>query len=413
MTLAALDYDRINSDGSRGVPCVSCEVTVVATDKDGTEDTQPVTITVSPVEDSVSTLDVTKANPVPGTEMGNPMSALAGTKIGSDEYLWNMLDCYEMKALVDSDDDSTYCKMWDGLSAKAQGVVSGALGKDAEERPGDLPVTYGSAPMNFVETEWANWGTVLRIAVTSESPDATCDNGNQCVVVNINSDSADDSLKLKAYRSGDQENEYVAAVMLVEESKHVTSSDAPVYMHGDALLDDDPNPNVLAPRLKVDEEDEIEVEFGNLRGSIDVENEAPEISNFAPEHEAAFDDADVDYTFTVTDSLSGLPEPEDLPDADGDENYTPVVALISENQCVTYANTETFDRKVLKVAAEIHEDETLYCPGTPSEGEYIATETISDFGFAPIRDDKDFKEIDDGFEVETTIVLAENKIRSM
>ena len=410
MTLAALDYDRINANGTRGVPCVSCEVTVVATDSDGTTDEQPVTISVSPVEDSVSTLDVTKANPVPGTEMGKATSALAGTKIGSNEYLWNMLDCYEMKALVDSDDDSTYCKMWDGLSPAAQGVVSAALGKDAEERPGDLPVTYGSAPMNFVQTEWANWGTVLRIAVTSESPDATCDNGNQCVVVNINSDSADDSLKLKAYRSGDQENEYVAAVMLVEESKHVTSSDAPVYMHGDALNDDDPNPNVLAPRLKVDEEDEIEVEFGNLRGSIDVENEAPEISNFAPEHEAAFDDADVDYTFTVTDSLSGLPEPEDLPDVDGDENYTPVVALISENQCVTYLNTATVDTKVLKVAAEIHEDETLYCRGIESDGEYIATETISDFGFAPIRDDKDFKEIDDGFEVETTIVLAENEI---
>ena len=410
MTLAALDYDRINSDGSRGVPCVSCSVTVVATDKDGTTDEQPVTISVSPVEDSVSTLDVTKANPVPGTEMGKATSALAGTKIGSNEYLWNMLDCYEMKALVDSDDDKIYCKMWDGLSAKAQGVVSAALGKDAEERPGDLPVTYGSAPMNFVETEWANWGSVLRIAVTSESPDATCDNGNQCVVVNINSDSADDSLLLKAYRSGAQENEYVAAVMLVEESKHVTSSDTPVYMHGDALHDDDPNPYVLAPRLKVDEEDEIEVEFGNLRGSIDVENEAPEISNFAPEHEAAFDDADVDYTFTVTDSHSGLPEPEDLPDVDGDENYTPVVALISENQCVTHANTATVDKKVLKVAAQVHEDETLYCPGIPSEGEYIATEAGSDFGFAPIRDDKDFDEIDDGFEVETTIVLDENKI---
>ena len=230
------------------------------------------------------------------------------------------------------------------------------------------------------------------------------------MVLNINSDSADDSLLLKAYRSGGLENEYVAAVMLVEESKHATSSDAAVYVHGDALLDDDPNPYVLAPRLKVDEEDEIEVEFGNLRGSVDVENEAPEISNFAPEHEAAFDDADVDYTFTVTDSLSGLPEPEDLPDADGDENYTPVVALISENQCMSHLNTATVDTKILKVAAEIHDDEKLYCPGTASEGEYIATETISDFGFAPIRDDKDFDEIDDGYDVETTIVLAKNEI---
>ena len=42
------------------------------------------------------------------------------------------------------------------------------------------------------------------------------------------------------------------------------------------------------PRLQVGEEDEIEIEFGNLRGDVDVENEAPEISNFAPEHESAF-----------------------------------------------------------------------------------------------------------------------------
>ena len=38
------------------------------------------------------------------------------------------------------------------------------------ERPAGLPAIYGDAPMNFVATEWGNWGTVLRIAVTSESP---------------------------------------------------------------------------------------------------------------------------------------------------------------------------------------------------------------------------------------------------
>ena len=68
------------------------------------------------------------------------------------------------------------------------------------------------------------------------------------------------------------------------------------------------------PALKADEEDEIEIEFGNLRSSLDVENEAPEITNFSPEHERAFDDADVEYTFSVTDAHSGLPEAEDLPD---------------------------------------------------------------------------------------------------
>ena len=400
MTLESLDADRQEPCGADG-----CVVTIIATDgthnapTSATNELPPsVRISVTAIEDSVSTLDVTKANPVPGTEFGNPMSALAGNKTSSDEYLWNMLDCAGMKALVNSTDDATYCKMWDGLSATAKGVVSAALGKSGDESPDDLPATYGSAPMNFVETEWANWGTVLRIAVIAESPDATCGNGNQCVVININSDSADDSLKLEAYRSGDRENRFVAAVTLVEESQDVTPGEIAVYKHTDGGV----------PALRVDEEDEIEIEFGNLRGSIDVENEAPEISNFAPEHEAAFDDADVDYTFTVTDSHSGLPEPEDLPDIDGDADYTPVVALISRNQCETH-DSKTVDDKALKVVVRIQEDETLYCRGTESEGEYIATEASSDYGFAPIRDDRDFDEIDDGFEVETTIVLDENK----
>ena len=113
----------------------------------------------------------------------------------------------------------------------------------------------------------------------------------------------------------------MAALMLVELSSDATPGDAAVYKHNGGGV----------PALKVDEEDEVEVEFGNLRDTIDVENEAPEVSNFAPEHERAFDDADVDYTFTITDDHSGLPEPEDLPDNDGDENYTPVVALISKS----------------------------------------------------------------------------------
>ena len=81
----------------------------------------------------------------------------------------------------------------------------------------------------------------------------------------------------------------------------------------------------------------VKIKFSNLRGSIDVENEDPEISNFAPEHEAAFDDADVDYTFTVTDSHSGLPEPEDLPDVDGDDRLHPCCCSDQQaGQCETH-----------------------------------------------------------------------------
>ena len=355
MTLESLDADRQVPCGASG-----CSVTVEATDGERNT-TAVVTITVTALEDSVSTLGVTKANPVPGTESGHPSTALAGTK-----------------------------------TTKVSGVP---------ERPSDLPNTgaaYGvTGPVNFVESDWANWGTILRIEVTAESPAVGCGNGNQCVVIDVNSDSADTSIKLEAYRSATQENKFVAALMLVELSEHATDSDSPAYAHSDGSV----------ARIKVDEEDEIEIEFGNLRGSLDVENEDPEISNFAPDHEAAFDDADVDYTFTVTDSNSGMPEPEDLPDGDGDADYTPVVALISTGQCETHAGsaaTVKTDGGTLSMAAGINEDESLYCPGTAQDGEYDAS-VGSSFGFAPIRDDKDFDEIDDGFDVETTIVLRENK----
>ena len=363
MTLESLDADR-------NVPCGTdgCKVTVIASDGERSA-TASVRITITAIEDSVSTLGVTKANPVPGTESGHPSTALAGTKT----------------------------------------TASSAV----PERPNDMPNTgaaYGvTAPVNFVEADWANWGTILRIEVIAESPAVGCGNGNQCVVIDVNSDSADTSIKLEAYRSATQENKFVAALMLVELSADATDSDTPEYAHSDGSV----------ARIKVDEEDEIEIEFGNLRGSIDVENEDPEISNFAPDHEAAFDDADVDYTFMVTDDNSGLPEPEDLPDNDGDADYTPVVALISGGQCETADSDASAASKAHRAKlindgfelvadmANISDDESLYCPGTAQDGEYDASG--GGYGFAPIRDDKDFDDIDDGFEVETTVVLRENK----
>ena len=182
MTLESLDYDS-------NTPCAlaGCSVTVIATDGvhnalDGTSE-PVVTIVVSPTEDSVSTLSVTKANPVPGTTMGDANTALGNTKI--------------------------------------------SMSDDVPERPKDLPNANG-APLNFVETDWANWGTVLRIVVTAQSPDANCGSGNECVVISLNSDSADDTLKLQAYRmdtpagAASNENKFVAAVMLVELDGHAT-----------------------------------------------------------------------------------------------------------------------------------------------------------------------------------------------
>ena len=68
---------------------------------------------VLPIEDSVSTLSVTKANPVPGTTMGDANTALGNTKE--------------------------------------------SMSDDVPERPADLPNANG-APLNFVETDWAELG---------------------------------------------------------------------------------------------------------------------------------------------------------------------------------------------------------------------------------------------------------------
>ena len=396
MTLESLDTDS-------ATPCSPCNITVIAADPNTADwprkglnlaDTsQPVQITILGEEDSISTPHITKANPVPGVGMGLPRTALAGTKVKSG--------------------------------------VPGA----PEERPSDIPAisytvvegkqqvtVYPAGPVNFVETEWANWGTVLRIEVTAESPDANCGvpvggNNNQCVELIVKSDSADDVIHLAAYRSGTQENRYVAAVMLVELEAHASNYElnsggdeirTPIYKHqrernyvASAAASD---PDLQVPRLQADEEDEIEIEFHNLRTDIDVENEPPEISNLAPEHEAAFDDSDVDYTFSVTDDNSGLPEPEDLPDANGDEDYTPVVGLVSDRQCVI----DDPDDGILDRSIHIHESEYLDCGDNKQDGEYIASE--GGYGFAPIRDDKDFDETSDGFDVKTTLVLEENEI---
>ena len=245
-----------------------------------------------------------------------------------------------------------------------------------------VPGTKGSSahalddnPANYVRADWANWGTTLRIEVKRQSPDPEC-NAN-CVFIDLEADSSGATRTLEARRTLTQNagNVFVAAVTLVED-------------YGDAQ-DNDMDAGVTA-YLKVDEEDEIDIRFGNARGSVDVENEAPEITNFAPEHEAAFDDGDVDYTFTVTDAVSGIPEPEDLPDGDGDGDYTAVAALVSEEQCDNVTGIGNADL-------------------TLPDGKQIKCND-STLTVRPIVDDKDFDSIDDGFDVETTIVLTEGEV---
>ena len=98
--------------------------------------TLDVTVNIEDVEDSVSTLQVSKANPVPGVYQGNPE---------------HVLDAF---------------------------------------------------PYGFVETEWANWNTILRIEVTSESPESDCGTGLDCVRLYVEADGSEDEQELVAIRTG-------------------------------------------------------------------------------------------------------------------------------------------------------------------------------------------------------------------
>ena len=347
-TLASLDFEtRATHD-------------ISVTASDGTNRiTRNVRITIGDVNDRIGSITVKMANPLMGPTQGDPNSALADRKTTLPSYALTV-----------------------------------------PEAPGDIPARTGSSPFNFVETAAARWGSVLRIEVLAQSPDSNCGNGNQCVVIELEGVDSDHKLKLEAYRQNAMDNKFIAAVMPWEHdivganhANNPTSVDpgatgAPpvptVYKHVD---------NSVA-RIHVDEEDTLRIKFGNLRDEITIDNEAPEFSNFLPEHETSIDDEDVEYTFTVTDAISGIPEPEDLPDADGDENYMPVVALIHSSQCRNVSVVTPATRNVVP-NTNLHGGAGIVCSnGTPATRD--------------INDDKDLDQVTDGYDVTTELALSEN-----
>ena len=345
-TLASLDADRGNLSDSFTVTADDSGSTLSGSSGSATVN---VSVSINNVDDSISSIRVRQANPVLGTH-GDPNTALADRKT--------------------------------------------TLRASVPEAPTDLPATAGDAVTKFVSTGNARWGSVLRLEVLAQSPDASCGNGNQCVFIDLEGDDSDDTLKLMAYRASDQDNKFIAAVMPVKESGDATPGEGGVYKHTDGSV----------ARIEVEEEDNLRIKFGNLRDSVLIDNEAPEFTNFLPEHESSLDEDDVEYTFTVTDAISGIPDPEDLPDTDGDDNYMSVVGLVSEGQCANVpanyspARGETDLRrgKTMVANANLYEGETLWCPSLRSDA------------VRPIQDDKDFDEVDNGFEVETTVPLSEN-----
>ena len=304
-TAAWLDYETDTTDSITVVAAGGSRAAILH-----------VTVNVENVEDSVSTIRISKANPVPGVGQGNPEHALDANPIG------------------------------------------------------------------YVETEWANWGTILRIVANRESPDPDCGTGLECIFVLLESDEAGDEKTVKALRSGERGAEYVAAVKLVAsesetgETIEITGADSEVQQ---------------AYILTVEDEDEVVMSFDNLRDSLDVENEPPEFGEVTYEQELAFGSVDVDFRFEVTDADPGLPEPEDLPDVDGDQNYTPVVGFVHDSQCFS---SDSGGQSLEAVEGINLTGGYIYCDGEPE--------------IHVIRDDRDFEEIADGYSVRTTLVLEKD-----
>ena len=277
--------------------------------------TLDVTVNIEDVEDSVSTLRASKANPVPGVYQGNPEHAL------------------------------------------------------------DYP-----RPDNFVQTERANWGTILRIVIRRETPDPDCGTGLDCVRLRFKSDEFGDQQDVEAMRRGERGNEYVAAVMLTEseseqgETVEITGANGVVRQ---------------VQVLAVHEMDEVAIAFDNVRVAVDVENTPPEIRDLEFEQDLYFESVDVEFTFEVADAY-WLPEPEDFPDIDGDDNYMPVVGLIHDSQCY---GSESAGESLEAVDGLSLQGGSIYCDGEP-EIHYI-------------RDDRDFEEIDQGYSVRSTLALEQ------
>ena len=277
--------------------------------------TLDVTVNIEDVEDSVSTLRVSKANPVPGVYQGNPEHA------------------------------------------------------------------FGEFPYGFVETEWAKWNTILRIEVTSESPESDCGTGLDCVRLHVEADGSEDEQELVAMRTGAQGHKYVAAVKLVASEAAGGETIEVIDADGTARL---------VQVLQVGEDDEVEIEFDNLRGSVDVENGPPEFGDLEFEQDLDFQRVDVEFTFEVTDADSWFPEPEDFPDTDGDDKYTPATGLIHDSQCY---GRESAGESLEAVDGLSLQGGSIYCDGEPE--------------VYPIRDDRDFDEINDGYSVRTSLILEQ------
>ena len=241
-----------------------------------------------------------------------------------------------------------------------------------------------------VDTNDASFNTVITVTVTGSSTQTgTLPNVIETLTVTIDADESGDVLFLQLTETGIATGIFDGSFKVVDDTSSSTSaSSSPAPADGKAAD---------TPTLATEDEDEITIVSGVTSEKIDVENDAPNLGELDPGHEEVVDDGDVDFTIEIDDPDSGIPEPEDLPDARGDEDYMSVVFLKSDVQC-TDAELISGVKGLLTGNQPLNKAkiEAIDCDNKTNVLTIIQ-----------VTDESDYDEIDDGFEVDFTIVLSE------
>ena len=289
----------------------------------------------------------------------------------------------------------------DRQPASAQGLETQLINV---KKANPLP---GHESEQLVDTDWANFGTLLEVTVT------TSGTTTPTLVITIESDEADQTLLLEIdadattlTASATGTTKYIGSFRVVDESVFtLTPSSAAVpadesVQRGVLCLP--AGSNLTGPCLGVEDEDEVTIISGSVIAVIDVESEVPDFGELTPEHEDVFDSRNVEFNIDVTDDDSGIPEPDDG-FGDADDEYFAVQFLISDGQC-TDAEVD---------AQTVNDDSGLpdATTGGPTGNQTglagltcaAATEpiTIRDF-----TDEDDFDDITEGFEIDHIIRLS-------
>ena len=253
-----------------------------------------------------------------------------------------------------------------------------------------------NAGTDHVQTEWAHDGTILLVRVESGGIDGS-DSLDSAISVLIETDDDDDLVATviteQAFDlAGDTDDGYIQFEIEILNTTTSTVS----------TVGTTPFVGVNRFKIKSNKDDTLEISISPSgtntidvarTHTIEIENSNPKIKGVSPDDGDVVDDTDVDIEYTITDKDSGIPEPEDMPDTDGDDEYSATVVLVSDVQC-----TEAeLDAGI--TAGTLHAG-TLKCGVSTNEVTVVS-----------VDDENDFDDVTDGFDVETEVVLASNKTR--